>query len=150
MADWTSARAVADELSETGIDPLDVQAAQTAMMLRVRKFVFDLVTVFALVALVAAIALIVWRAIKGDDPVGGREIFVASGALVILLLCVALRSFVATSAKAYEAAWDRFVDRVWPGAPKGDEFGTARLRFAREIAGDPSGPFPSTAPGRKA
>jgi hypothetical protein len=150
MADWNTARAVADDLSETGIDPLDVQAAQAAMMLRVRKFVFDLLMIFGIVALLGAIVLMFIRAFDGDDPIGGREIFIASGALLFLLIVVALRTMIATGARAYEAAWTTYVERVWPGTRKGDDFGTARLAFARRMASDPTGEFPSVAPGRKA
>ncbi|MGE3193384.1 MAG: hypothetical protein AB7K08_07960 [Microbacteriaceae bacterium] len=149
MADWTSARAVADELAATGVDPLDVQAAQAARTALVRRFVLDLLLIFGIVAVVAALGLMVFRAIRGDDPIGGNTLLIASAALLAVLVTVALRSFLPGRAQAYETAWESFVQRVWPGARKGDELGAERLRFVRRAA-SPSGDFPSTAPGRKA
>jgi hypothetical protein len=150
MADWTSARAAADELAESGIDPLDVQAAQVARTTLVRRFVLDLLMIFAIVAVVAAIGLMLSRAVQGGDPIEGREIWIGSAALVFLLIVVALRGFLPARAQAYEKAWGAFVERMWPGAAKGDDLGGARLRFVKAIADGGSGTFPSRAPGRKA
>ncbi|CAN5439614.1 hypothetical protein BH09ACT4_BH09ACT4_08620 [soil metagenome] len=149
MSDWASARAVADELAEAGVDPLDVDAARAASIQLVRRFVFNLLALFGMVAVLAAVALMLMRAFTGGDPTGGREIWVASGALAFLLVVVATRSVIATGARAYEAQWSAFVQRVWPGARKGDDLGTARLTFARRAASADPGPFPSVAPGRK-
>lgn len=149
MADWTSARAVADKLAATGVDPLDVQAAQAARAALVRRFILDLLLIFGIVAVVAALGLMVFRAIRGDDPIGGNTLLIASAALLAVLVTVALRTFLPGRAQAYETAWESFVQQVWPGARKGDELGAERLRFVRRAA-SPSGDFPSTAPGRKA
>jgi hypothetical protein len=148
MADWTSARAVAAELAETGVDPLDVQAAEAARSALVRRFVLDLLLIFGIVAVVAAVGLMLFKAISGDDPLAGNGLVIASVALVAVLATVALRAFLPGRAQAYEAAWSAFVQRVWPGAGKGDELGGARLAFVKRAAGA-SGEFPSTAPGRK-
>jgi hypothetical protein len=150
MADWTSARAAAVELAETGIDPLDLQAAQAARGLLVRRFVLDLLLVFGIVAVVASVALMLVRAFAGGDPLGGRELWIASVALLMLLVIVALRSLLPSRAPAYEKAWASFVEKVWPGAPKGDELGSARLAFVRSAADGGTSAFPSAAPGRKA
>jgi hypothetical protein len=149
-ARWAQARAVAAELAETGVDPLDLAAAQAARTALVRRFVLDLLAVFGIVAVVAAAGLMVFRALAGGDPIGGREIWVGSAALLFLLIVVAARSFLPASARAYELAWAGFVDRVWPGAQKGDDLGSARLGFVRRAAGGQDGDFPSRAPGRKA
>jgi hypothetical protein len=149
MADWTSARAAADKLADTGVDPLDVQAAQMARTALVRRFVLDLLMIFGLVAVVAAIGLMVFRAVQGGDPIEGRELWIGSAALIFLLVVVALRGFFPAKAKAYETAWSAFVERVWPGAPAGDDLGGARLRFVKAIADGGAGEFPSRAPGRK-
>jgi hypothetical protein len=150
MADWTSARAAAAELAETGIDPLDLQAAQAARALLVRRFVLDLLLIFGIVAVVGAIALMLVRAFAGGDPLAGRELWIASAALILLLVIVALRSLLPSRAPAYERAWAAFVERVWPGAPKGDDLGSARLAFVRSASAGAAGPLPSAAPGRKA
>ncbi|HWM34761.1 MAG TPA: hypothetical protein VNR36_11040 [Pseudolysinimonas sp.] len=148
-ARWAQARAAAAALAETGIDPLDVSAARAARTALVRRFVLDLLTIFGVVAVVAAIGLMVFRAFAGDDPLGGREIWIGSAALLFLLVVVAARSFL-PAARAYEAAWAAFVERVWPGTPKGgDELGAARLAFVRAHAEDAAGAFPSVAPGRR-
>lgn len=148
MADWTSARAVADELAETGIDPLDVQAARAARVALLRRFLFDLALIFGIVIVAASLVLIVVRAVAGGDPLGGNELWLASAGLVVILVAVALRSLLPSRAKAYEDAWAAYVQRVWPGAGKGDELGGARLTFVRRAA-EGTGPFPSAAPGRK-
>jgi hypothetical protein len=149
MADWTSARAVADELSETGIDPLDVQAAEAARTALVRRFILDLLLIFGIVAVVAALGLMIYRAVSGADPLGANTLIIATAALIAVLATVALRAFLPGRAQAYETAWESYVQRVWPGARKGDDLGAARLAFVRRAA-SPSGEFPSTAPGRKA
>ena len=148
-ARWDAARAAAAELSETGIDPLDVQAATTARSLLVRRFVLDLLLIFAVVAILAPVVLMLMRAFAGGDPIDGREIWIASAGLVLLLVIVAARSFLPARAPAYERAWAAFVERVWPGSGKGDDFGTARLAFVKRFGADASGAFPSTAPGRR-
>jgi hypothetical protein len=148
-ARWKSARAVADELAETGIDPLDVQAAAAARTTLVRRFVLDLLLVFALVAVIAPVALMVVRAFAGGDPIDGREVFIASAALVLLLAIVAARAILPAPAQAYERAWSAFVDRVWPGSGKGDDLGTARAAFVRQASAGGDTAFPSTAPGRR-
>lgn len=148
-ARWTTARAVAAELAETGVDPLDVQAAQAARTTLVRRFVLDLLLIFAVVAVVAPFVLMVLRAFAGGDPIDGREIWIASAALVLLLAIVAARSILPARAQAYERAWSAFVDRVWPGAAKGDDLGTARAAFIRQAASGAATAFPSTAPGRR-
>jgi hypothetical protein len=150
MADWTSARAVADELAETGVDPLDVQAAQAARTALLRRFVLDLLMVFGIAAVAMAIVLMGLRAIGGTDPVGGRELWIGSAGLVLVLASVVVRAFMPGRAQAYEMAWAAFVDEVWPGSRKGDDFGTARLAFIKRVASSEPGPFPSVAPGRKA
>jgi hypothetical protein len=149
-ARWDDARNVAAELAETGVDPLDVQAAAAARTTLVRRFVLDLALIFAVVAVIAPVVLMVMRAIAGEDPVDGREIWIASAALLLMLAVVAARSFLPARAPAYERAWAAFVERVWPGAAKGDDLGTARLAFVNRAAADAPGEFPSVAPGRKA
>jgi hypothetical protein len=148
-ARWDSARTIAADLAETGVDPLDVQAAAAARTLLVRRFVLDLLLIFAVVAVVAPVVLMVIRAVAGEDPVDGREIWIASAALVLVLGVAAARSFLPARAAAYERAWTAFVDRVWPGAAKGDELGAARLAFVRRAADGATDTFPSVAPGRK-
>jgi len=149
MADWTTARSVADELAEEGIDPLDVQAAQAARAGLLRRFVFDLLTIFGIAAVAMSLVLIVLRAFQGLDPIGGRELWIGSVGLVLVLVAVILRSFLPGRAQAYEMAWNAFVQKMWPGAKRGDEMGTARLAFVRRAASDEPGEFPSAAPGRK-
>lgn len=146
---WQTARMIANELSKSGVDPFDVRAAEAARFTLVRRFVLDLLLIFAVVAIAAPVALMLMRAIAGEDPIDGREIWIASAALVLLLAIVAARSLLPARADAYEAAWALLLERVWPGAAKGDDFGTARLAFVRRasMAGDQ--PFPSVAPGRK-
>jgi len=148
MGDWTSARAAADELAETGIDPLDVQAAQAARTALVRRFILDLLLIFGVVAVVAAFGLMLFRAFSGGDPLGGNGLVIASVALVAVVVTVAVRALLPARAQAYETAWASYLQRVWPGAGKGDELGAARLAFVRRSA-SPSGDFPSAAPGRK-
>ena len=148
-ARWSSARAVAAALAETGVDPLDVQAAAAARTTLVRRFVLDLLLIFALVAVAAPLVLMVVRAFAGGDPIDGREIWIASAALVLVLAIVATRSILPARAPAYERAWATFVDRVWPGSAKGDELGTARSAFVGRAAAGGDGAFPSTAPGRR-
>ena len=148
-ARWDAARTVSAELAESGVDPLDVQAAAAARTVLVRRFVLDLLLIFAIVAVIAPVVLMVMRAIAGEDPVDGREIWIASAALLLLLSVVAARAFLPARAPAYERAWAAFVDRVWPGAAKGDDFGTARLAFVRRAAGSTADAFPSVAPGRR-
>ncbi len=148
-ARWDAARSIAAELAASGVDPLDVEAAATARMLLLRRFLLDLLLIFAVVAVVAPVVLMVMRAFAGEDPVDGREIWIASAALVLLLGVVAARSFLPARAPAYERAWTAFTDRVWPGAGKDDDLGTARLAFVRRASADPTGDFPSVAPGRK-
>jgi hypothetical protein len=149
MSDWTSARAAAAELAETGVDPLDVQAAQAARTILVRRFVLDLLLIFAIVAVVAPVVLMVLRALAGGDPIDGREIWIASAALVLLLAIVAARSILPARAHAYERAWATFVEQVWPGSGKGDELGTARTAFVSQAASGDASAFPSGAPGRR-
>ena len=149
-ARWAQARAAAAELAETGIDPLDASAAQAARTALLRRFVLDLLMVFGIVAVVAAAGLMLFRAFAGGDPIGGRAIWIGSAALVFLLAVVAIRSFLPSSARAYEVAWAGFVERVWPGTAKGgDDLGSARLAFTKRVAEGRDGPFPSVAPGRK-
>lgn len=147
---WDRARSVAAGLAETGVDPLDPAAARMARTLLVRRFVLDLIAVFAVAALAGAVALMVIRMLGGEDPLEGREIWLASGALVVLLVVVAARSFLAPAPAAYERAWETFLQEIWPGAGKGDELGAARLRFVEQAAQGGAGAFPSGAPGRKA
>jgi len=149
MADWNTARSVADELAEEGIDPLDVQAAQAARAGLLRRFVFDLLTIFGVAAVAMSVVLILLRAFQGLDPIGGRELWIGTAGLVLVLIAVILRSFLPGRAQAYEMAWTAFVQKMWPGAKRGDEMGTARLAFVRRAASDEPGEFPSTAPGRK-
>lgn len=148
-ARWKSARAVAAELAETGVDPLDVQAAAAARTALVRRWVLDLLLIFALVAVAAPVVLMFVRAFAGGDPIDGREIWIASAALILVLAIVAVRSILPARAPAYERAWATFVERVWPGAAKGDELGTARAAFVRQAAAGGDGAFPSIAPGRR-
>jgi hypothetical protein len=148
-ARWKSARAVAAELAETGVDPLDVQAAAAARTTLVRRWVLDLLLIFALVAVAAPIVLMVVRTFAGGDPIDGREIWIASAALVLLLAIVAVRAILPARALAYERAWATFVDRVWPGSGKGDDLGTARSAFVRQAAAGGDTAFPSVAPGRR-
>jgi hypothetical protein len=149
MADWTSARAVAAELAETGVDPLDLQAAQAARAALVRRFALDLLMIFGVAAVAMALVLMLLRAFAGTDPIGGREIWIGSAGLVLVLVSVVLRSILPGRAQAYEMAWSAFVDQVWPGAKRGDELGAARLRFVARAADGEAGEFPSGAPGRK-
>ncbi|MEO5921343.1 MAG: hypothetical protein ABIQ01_09400 [Pseudolysinimonas sp.] len=148
-ARWASARAAAADLAETGIDPLDVLAADAARKILVRRFVLDLLLIFAIVAVVAPVVLMVVRAFAGGDPIDGREIWIASAALILLLAIVAARSILPARAQAYERAWSAFVDRVWPGSAKGDDLGSARLTFVRQAGDAAESAFPSTAPGRR-
>src|SRR5690606_37460174 len=108
-ARWTEARSVAVALAATGVDPLDPAAARAARGLLVRRFVLDLLLIFGIVAVAAAGALMIYRAAVGDDPLGGREFWVASAALAWILAVVALRSILSRSAQAYEDAWAGFV-----------------------------------------
>jgi hypothetical protein len=149
-ARWAEARAVAAELAETGVDPLDPAAASAARVALLRRFVLDLLMVFGIVAVVASAGLILVRAFAGDDPLGGREIWVGSAALLFLLIVVAARSFLPGAARAYESAWERFASRVWPGSvAKGGDLGGPRLAFVRRAAAGTDGEFPSIAPGRQ-
>lgn len=148
-ARWKSARAAAAELAESGVDPLDVQAAAAARTALVRRWVLDLLLIFALVAVAAPLVLMVVRAFAGGDPIDGREIWIASAALVLLLAIVAARSILPARAQAYERAWAAFVEKVWPGSTQGDELGTARSVFVRQAAAGSDGAFPSVAPGRR-
>lgn len=149
MTDWNTARAVADELAERGVDPLDVDAAQAARTGLQRRFLLDLLFIAGLVAALLAFALILARTFQGADPLGGREIWIVSVGLVVVLVSVVLRSVLPGRAQAYEMAWTAFVEQVWPGAKRGDDMGTARLEFVRRAAHPDPGEFPSTAPGRK-
>ncbi|HEV7742627.1 MAG TPA: hypothetical protein VGO65_09435 [Pseudolysinimonas sp.] len=149
MPDWTSARAVADDLAETGVDPLDLQAAQAARAGLLRRFVLDLVLIFGVAAVAMAVVLMLMRALAGTDPIGGREVWIGSAGLVLVLVSVALRSLLPGRAQAYEMAWAAFVEQVWPGAKRGDELGAARLAFVRRAAAGDGQDFPSAAPGRK-
>lgn len=148
-ARWMAARAVAAELAETGVDPLDVQAAQAARTTLVRRFVLDLLLIFAIVAVIAPVVLMVVRAFAGGDPIDGREIWIASAALLLLLAIVAARSILPARAQAYERAWSAFVEQVWPDAGTGDELGTARSAFVRRAGSGDDSAFPSVAPGRR-
>ncbi len=148
-ATWSSARAVAAELAETGVDPLDLQAAQAARTILVRRFILDLLLIVAIVGILGPLVLMMMRMFAGGDPLDGREIWIASAALVLLLAIVAARSILPARAPAYERAWATFVDRVWPGSAKGDEFGAARIAFVRRAAAGADGEFPSVAPGRR-
>ncbi|MBX3194317.1 MAG: hypothetical protein KF727_04360 [Microbacteriaceae bacterium] len=147
---WAQARAVAAELAESGVDPLDAAAATAARVALQRRFLLDLLVIFGVVAVVAAVGLMVYRAFAGNDPLGGREIWIASAALAFVLIVVVVRSLVPRSAAAYEEAWARFRDRVWPDSSKGDDLGSARLAFVLAAASGQDGAFPSVAPGRKA
>jgi len=149
MADWTTARAVADELAEDGVDPLDVQAAQAARRGLQTRFVLDLLLIAGIAASVMAVGLMFSRALRGDDPVGGIEVGILSVALVIVALSIVMRTFMPGRAQAYEMAWNDFVQKMWPGAKRGDEMGAARLEFVRRAASTDPGQFPSAAPGRK-
>lgn len=140
---------MAAELAETGVDPLDVQAAQAARTILVRRFVLDLLLIFSIVAVAAPVVLMVVRAFGGGDPIDGREIWIASAALLLLLAIIAARSILPARAQAYERAWSAFVERVWPGASKGDDFGTARAAFVRQAGSGADPEFPSVAPGRR-
>ncbi|HMF59039.1 MAG TPA: hypothetical protein VK595_01625 [Vicinamibacterales bacterium] len=148
-ARWNAARTVAVELAEHGVDPLDVQAAETARSALVRRFVLDLLLIFSIVAILAPLGLMLMRAIGGGDPIDGREIWIVSAALLLMLGIIAVRSFLPGRAPAYERAWAAFVEQVWPGAAKGDDLGRARLTFVRRAAAGGSGDFPSAAPGRR-
>ncbi len=148
-ARWEAARAVAAELAETGVDPLDVQAASAARTALVRRFALDLLLIFAIVAVAAPIALMLLRMFSGGDPIDGREIWIASAALILLLAIVAARSILPARAQAYERAWATFVERVWPGAAKGDDLGTARSAFVRQAHAGGEAAFPASAPGRR-
>ncbi len=148
-ARWTSARAVAAELAETGVDPLDVQAAQAARATLVRRFLLDLLLIVAIVGILGPLVLMVMRMLAGGDPIDGREVWIASAALLLLLGIVAARSILPARAQAYERAWSAFVERVWPGTGKGDELGTARAAFVRQAASGGDGAFPASAPGRR-
>jgi hypothetical protein len=147
---WRTARETAERLSQTGVDPLDLAAAQAARVALVRKFAFDALIIFGIVALVAAVALMVFRAVQGGDPIAGRELWIASVALLLILIVVALRTFLPARAGAYETAWNAFVDAEWPDAGPGDDLGAARLAFVRRMHSSSPGPFPTSAPGRKA
>lgn len=149
MADWTTARAVADELAEDGVDPLDVQAAEAARRGLQTRFVLDLVLIAGIAGGVMAIGLMFTRALRGDDPLGGIELWILSVALVLVLVSIVLRGFMPGRAQAYEMAWNDFVTKMWPTAKRGDEMGAARLEFVRRAASGDPGEFPSTAPGRK-
>jgi hypothetical protein len=150
-ARWDAARTTAAQLAETGVDPLDVQAAEAARSLLVRRFVLDLLLIFGVVALVGAVTLLVTRGVQGDDALSGRELWIATGALLLLLAVVAVRTILPARAAAYEKAWNGFVERVWPGAAKGDEMGAARLAFVKQVSsGGAKATFPATAPGRRA
>lgn len=147
--DWTTARAVADELAETGVDPLDLQAAQAARTALLRRFVFDLLLIFGVAAIVMSLVLMVLRAVQGGDPLGGGALWTASAGLLLVLVSVVLRSMMPGRAQAYEMAWNAFVEKVWPGAKRGDDLGAARVAFVRRAAAGETGDFPSAAPGRK-
>lgn len=149
MADWTTARSVAEELAETGVDPLDIEAAQAARTALLRRFFFDLLFIFGIAGVVMAVVLMVMRAFAGADPIGGRELWIGSAGLLVVLVAVVLRSMMPGRAQAYEMAWNAFVEKVWPGAKRGDDMGTARLAFVRQAAEPDPGEFPLAAPGRK-
>ena len=140
---------MAAELAETGVDPLDLQAAQAARTTLVRRFILDLLLIVAIVGILGPLVLMLLRMFAGGDPLDGREIWIASAALVLLLAIVAARSILPARALAYERAWSAFVDRVWPGSAKGDELGSARAVFVREADSGADGAFPSVAPGRR-
>jgi hypothetical protein len=114
-----------------------------------RRFVFDLLTIFGIAAVAMSLVLILLRAFQGNDPIGGRELWIGSAGLVLVLIAVILRTFLPGRAQAYEMAWSEFVQKMWPGAKRGDEMGTARLAFVRRAASAEPGEFPSAAPGRK-
>lgn len=147
---WTAARRRAAALAETGVDPLDPTAASTARTVLLRRFLLDAALIFLVVAVVASIGLMVFRAFAGGDPLAGREIWVTSVALFVLLAVVVVRSLLPARAGAYERAWSAFVADTWPGAPAGDELGSARLSFVRRAHAGETGAFPAVAPGRKA
>ncbi|MGN6503475.1 MAG: hypothetical protein ACTHKX_11325 [Pseudolysinimonas sp.] len=150
MADWSTARSVADELAEHGVDPLDLDAARAARAGLRNRFVLDLLLIAGLCAVAMSLALILLRAVRGQDPLGGNELWIGSAGLVLVLVSVALRSLLPGRAQAYELAWNEFVERVWPGAGRGDDLGAARLQFVQRAASREPGVFPSAAPGRKA
>lgn len=140
---------MAAQLAEVGVDPLDLAAAEVARTALVRKFVLDALLIFAIVAVVAPVALMVARAVGGGDPLAGREIFIASGALVLLVVVAVVLYLTPPRAGAYEKAWNSFVQLVWPGTRGGDELGRGRLAFVRRMHGGAQGEFPAVAPGRR-
>ncbi|HTL41878.1 MAG TPA: hypothetical protein VL294_10435 [Pseudolysinimonas sp.] len=149
MADWSTARAVAEELAERGVDPLDIEAARAARAGLRNRFVLDLLLIAGLCAVAMSLALMFMRAVRGQDPLGGNELWIGSAGLLLALVSVVLRSVMPGRAQAYEVAWSEFVQRVWPGTGRGDDLGAARLDFVRRAASADPGGFPSAAPGRK-
>jgi hypothetical protein len=149
MADWSTAREVAGELAERGVDPLDLEAASAARAGLRNRFVLDLVLIAGLCAVAMSLALIFLRAVRGQDPLGGNELWIGSAGLLLVLVSVALRSLMPGRAQAYEMAWNEFVQRIWPGSGRGDDMGAARLAFVRRATSADPGEFPSAAPGRK-
>lgn len=149
MADWSTARAVAEELAERGVDPLDIEAARAARAGLRNRFVLDLLLIAGLCAVAMSLALMFLRAVRGQDPLGGNELWIGSAGLLLALVSVVLRSVMPGRAQAYEVAWNEFVQRVWPGTGRGDDLGAARLDFVRSAASVDPGTFPSAAPGRK-
>ncbi|HWH26949.1 MAG TPA: hypothetical protein VNT53_09920 [Pseudolysinimonas sp.] len=148
---WMAARTIAAELAQTGVDPLDVTAAAAARVALVRRFVLDAILIFGLVALLASIALMVVRAVSGSDPLAGREPWITSAALVLLLAVLVVRAVLPARDAAYEAAWSAFTTRVWPHGVARDDLGGARLVFVRQAARltaeADGGTFPTSAPG---
>jgi hypothetical protein len=149
MPDWSTARSVADELAERGVDPLDLDAARAARAGLRNRFVLDLLLIAGLCAVAMSLALVFLRAVRGQDPLGGNELWIGSAGLVLVLVSVALRSLMPGRAQAYELAWNEFVQRIWPGTGRGDDLGAARLDFVRRAGSGEPGEFPSAAPGRK-
>lgn len=149
MADWSTARAVAEELAERGVDPLDIEAARAARAGLRNRFVLDLLLIAGLCAVAMSLALMFMRAVRGQDPLGGNELWIGSSGLLLALVSVVLRSVMPGRAQAYEVAWNEFVQLVWPGTGRGDDLGAARLEFVRRAASPDPGGFPSAAPGRK-
>ena len=148
-ARWDAARAAAARLAETGVDPLDVQAAEAARAVLLRRFVLDLLMLVGIVAVVASGALLIVKGFQADDGSSGRLIWVASGALALLLVIVVLRTVLPRRAAAYEKAWRRLAEQVWPGSTAVDDMGAARVAFVKQAAAGGSGGFPATAPGSK-
>ena len=149
-ARWDAARTVAADLAESGVDPLDVEAAVAARTALVRRFVLDLLLIFAIVAVVAPVVLMVMRAIAGEDPVDGREIWIASAALLLLLSVVAARARSSPRVRRPTSARGR--PSSIASGPEPRRAMTSAPPASRSCAVRPAirtGAFPSVAPGRR-